>query len=311
MASNIVVSAPDATELNRRLGALDLLVVADIFLSETAARADVVLPITQWAEHEGTMTNLEGRVLWRRRVKEPPPGVWTDAQVLKALADRLGRGRYFSSDVREIAAEFRRASAGGAADYAGITYERIEREDGVFWPCPSEQHPGTPRMFLDRFATEDGRARFRSVEYRSAAEEPDEEFPYFLTTGRIASAYQSGTQSRRVAELFASEPEAFVEIHPETARALEIGDGDSVVLTTRRGCAFFKARFSRDIRFDTLFTPFHYGAAGSANALTNGARDPVSKMPEFKVCAVKIEAGPAGNAYRRTGWDGFLRKGNT
>jgi assimilatory nitrate reductase catalytic subunit len=295
MASNIAVSAPDATQVIRGLRSLDLLVVADIFLSETAALADVVLPITQWAEDEGTMTNLEGRVLWRRRVKDPPPGVWTDAQVLKGLADRLGRGHYFSSDVSEIAAELRRASAGGVADYSGITYERIEREDGVFWPCPSENHPGTPRMFLDRFATEDGRARFRSVEYRSTAEVPDEEFPYFLTTGRVASQYQSGTQSRRVAELAAVEPHAFVEIHPETARSLVIGDGDPVVLTTRRGRAFMKARYSRDIRFDTLFAPFHYPLDGSANALTNGARDPVSKMPEFKICAVKIEPALLAN----------------
>jgi assimilatory nitrate reductase catalytic subunit len=289
MASNIAVSAPDATHVIERLRALDLLVVADFFLSETAALADVVLPITQWAEDEGTLTNLEGRVIWRRRVKEPPPGVWTDAQVLKGLADRLGRGDYFSSDVREISAEFRRASAGGTADYAGISFERIAREDGVFWPCPADDHPGTPRMFLDRFGTEDGRARFRGVEHRSSAEVPDDEFPYFLTTGRIASQYQSGTQSRRVAELNAVEPDPFVEIHPETARGLRIADGDPVVLTTRRGRAFVKARFSRDIRFDTLFAPFHYGAAGSANALTNGARDPVSKMPEFKVCAVRIE----------------------
>ena len=305
MASNIAVSAPDATRVIERLRSLDTLVVADIFLSETAALADVVLPITQWAEDEGTMTNLEGRVLWRRRVKEPPPGVRTDAQVLKGLADRLGRGHYFTSDVREIAAEFRRASAGGAADYSGITYERIASEDGVFWPCPSDDHPGTPRLFLDRFATADGRARFSAVEHRAAAEEPDDEFPYFLTTGRSASQYQSGTQSRRVAELSAVEPEPFVEIHPETARGLRISDGDDVVLTTRRGRAFFKARLSTDIRFDTLFAPFHWGALGSANALTSAARDPTSKMPEFKVCAVKIEpakslaptAVPAGTAF--------------
>jgi assimilatory nitrate reductase catalytic subunit len=289
MASNLAVSAPDATRLIDRLRTLDLLVVADIFLSETAALADVVLPITQWAEDEGTMTNLEGRVLWRRRAKEPPHGVWTDAQILKALADRLGRGRYFSADVRETSAELRRATAGGAADYAGISYERIAREDGVFWPCPSADHAGTPRMFLDRFATEDGRARFHEVEHRPAAELPDEAFPYVLTTGRVLAQYQSGTQTRRVAELNAAEPEPFVEIHPETARGLRIADGDIVVLTTRRGRAIVKARLARDIRLDTLFVPFHWGAAGSANALTHAALDPVSRIPEFKVCAVRIE----------------------
>jgi anaerobic selenocysteine-containing dehydrogenase len=289
MASNIAVSAPEATQLIERLGALDLLVVADIFLSETAALADIVLPITQWAEDEGTMTNLEGRVIWRRRAKEPPPGVWTDAQILKELADRLGRGRYFTADVRETSAEFRRATAGGDADHSGITLERIADEDGVFWPCPSSDHPGTPRMFLDRFATEDGRARFHAVEHRPAAEVPDEDFPYVLTTGRVLAQYQSGSQTRRVAELNAAAPEPFVEIHPETARGLRIADGDPVILTTRRGRAIVKARLTRDIRFDTLFVPFHWGGAGSANALTNGALDPVSRIPEFKVCAVKIE----------------------
>jgi assimilatory nitrate reductase catalytic subunit len=235
------------------------------------------------------MTNLEGRVLWRRPAKEPTPGVWNDAQILKALADRLGRGQFFSADVQEIAAEFRRATAGSNADYAGITAERIAAENGVFWPCPSADHPGTPRMFLERFATEDGRARFHPIEYRPSAELPSEEFPYVLTTGRVLTQYQSGTQTRRVPELYAAEPEPFVEIHPETARGLNIVAGDLVVLTTRRGRAVLKARLSRDIRLDTLFVPFHWGGSGCANMLTHGALDPVSRIPEFKVCAAKIE----------------------
>jgi assimilatory nitrate reductase catalytic subunit len=289
MASNVAVSAPDATRVIERLKSLDLLVVADIFLSETAALADVVLPVAQWAEHEGSMTNLEGRVLWRARAKAPPPGVWTDAQILKGLADRLGRGRFFTDHVDAIAAELRRASAGGAADYAGITPARIGAADGLFWPCPSDAHPGTPRMFLERFATEDGRARFHAVEYVGPAEAPDRDFPYILTTGRLLAQYQSGTQTRRVAELAAVDPEPFVEIHPDTARGLRIADGDYVILTTRRGRAVMKAHLTRDIRLDTLFVPFHWGGAGSANALTHGALDKVSRMPEFKVCATRIE----------------------
>ena len=229
----------------------------------------------------------------RRRAKEPPPGVWTDAQILKALADRLGRGAYFSADIDDLSGEFRRATTGGAADYTGISRERIAHEDGVFWPCPAADHPGTPRMFLDRFATEDGRARFHPVEHRSAAELPDADFPYVLTTGRVLTQYQSGTQTRRVAELNAAEPEPFVEIHPETARGLRIAAGDLVVLTSRRGRAVMKARLSRDIRLDTLFVPFHWGGAGCANALTIGALDPVSRIPEFKVCAVRIEKAAA------------------
>jgi assimilatory nitrate reductase catalytic subunit len=288
-ASNIVVSAPSAKQLVERIDQLDLLVVADLFLSETAARADVVLPVAQWAEEEGTMTNLEGRVLLRRQVKAPPPGVWTDAQVLKALADRLERGAYFSGSVPEIFAEFRQASAGGIADYAGVTYGRIAAEQGVFWPCPEEAHPGTPRMFLDGFAHEDGRARFHSVEYRGAAEQPDRDYPFILTTGRLLVHYQSGAQTNRVPQLHEAEPDPFVEIHPDTARMLGLIASDMVRLETRRGAAELKLRISRDIRADTLFVPFHWGGKGSANLLTNTALDPVSRIPEFKACAVRLE----------------------
>jgi assimilatory nitrate reductase catalytic subunit len=289
VGSNILVSAPEATELGDRLNELDLLVVADLFLSETAARADIVLPVAQWAEEEGTMTNLEGRVLLRRRIKTPPEGVWTDAQILKGLADRLGAGRHFSADASTTFNELRRATTGAPADYAGITYERIAREDGVYWPCPSEDHPGTPRLFQDQFATEDGRARFHAVEYEPPAELPDPTYPYFLTTGRVLAQYQSGTQTRRVAQLRAAEPECFVEMHPDTARSLGIASGDMVRLTSRRGRAVMKARLTPDIRRDTFFVPFHWSGPASANALTHAALDPTSRIPELKVCAVRAE----------------------
>ncbi|BDI28078.1 molybdopterin oxidoreductase [Capsulimonas corticalis] len=287
-ASNVVVSAPRASHIEERLDALDFLLVSDIFLSETAARADVVLPVTQWAEEEGTMTNLEGRVLLRRRASEPPEGVRSDAQILKALADRLGAGQYFTERPREIFEELRRASAGGAADYAGVTYERIAAQNGVFWPCPSEDHPGTPRMFLDKFATEDGRAKFHPVAHREVAEAPDDEYPLYLTTGRVMAQYQSGTQTRRVEKLRANAPEAFVEIHPSLARRFGIADGDMVRLATRRGAAEAKARLTTSIRQDTIFVPFHWAGKGRANLLTNPALDPTSRMPEFKICAVQI-----------------------
>jgi assimilatory nitrate reductase catalytic subunit len=287
-ASNVVVSAPRSSHIEERLDALDFLVVSDIFLSETAARADVVLPVTQWAEEEGTMTNLEGRVLLRRRAMDPPPGVRSDAQILKALADRLGAGQYFTERPREIFEELRRASAGGAADYAGISYERIAAQDGVFWPCPSEGHPGTPRMFLDKFATDDGRAKFYPIAHKAAAEEPDDEYPIYLTTGRVMAQYQSGTQTRRVEKLRANAPEAFVEIHPSLARRFGIAEGDMVRLATRRGAAEAKARLTPSIRQDTVFVPFHWAGKGRANLLTNDALDPTSRMPEFKICAVSI-----------------------
>ncbi|MBV9267402.1 MAG: molybdopterin oxidoreductase family protein [Acidobacteriaceae bacterium] len=287
--SNLAVSVPRAGHIEERLQALDFLCVSDFFLSETAELADVVLPSTQWAEEEGTMTNLEGRVLRRRRAMDAPEGVRSDLETIHAIAERLGAGEYFSSEPREVFAELRRATAGGAADYYGITYERIERENGVFWPCPAEDHPGTPRMFLDSFAAPDGRARFHSVEYRSAAEEPDEEFPLYLTTGRVMQQYQSGTQTRRVRQLNESVPQAFVEMHPSMALSYGIANGDPVRVITRRGAASVRAQLTPAIRMDTLFMPFHFAGRGRANLLTNPALDPTSRMPEFKICAARIE----------------------
>ena len=287
--SNIAVSAPNASHIQKRLAALDFLVVSDFFLSDTAALADVVLPSAQWAEEEGTMTNLEGRVLLRKRAVEPPWGVRTDIEVLSDLAKRMGCTYGFPSRPAEIFDELRRASAGGAADYSGITYERIAREDGVFWPCPGDSHPGTPRMFLDTFATPDGKARFHPVDFPGASEEPDDQFPLYLTTGRIMAQYQSGTQTRRVPALLQSSPGPFVQIHPSMARTYGVHEGDEVRLTTRRGSAAFRAQLTTSIRMDTLFVPFHYGGTGRANLLTDPALDPTSRMPAFKVCAVRIE----------------------
>ena len=290
MASNLVISAPRALHVEQRLRALDFLCVSDIFVSETAQMADVVLPIAQWAEEGGTMTNLEGRVIHRKQAAPRPEGVGTDAQIVSALAARLGTGRYFPTDEpAEIFEELRRASAGGIADYSGITYDRIDAEDGVFWPCPSPDHPGTPRLFQEAFAHPDGRARFHPVHHRSAAEEPDDEYPLYLTTGRVMAQYQSGTQTRRVEALGRISPEAFVEIHPALARRFGIEDGDRVALTTRRGAIHVQARLTPHIRQDTLFVPFHWGGDSCANRLTNPVLDPTSKMPEFKVCAVRVE----------------------
>jgi assimilatory nitrate reductase catalytic subunit len=289
--SNPAVSAPRGAHIDKRLDALDFLMVSDFFLSETAERADVVLPSAQWAEEEGTMTNLEGRVILRQRAMDPPAGVRTDTDILAALAERLGCGRFFPADPAEVFEELRRASAGGAADYSGITWDRIRREDGIFWPCPGENHPGTPRLFLEKFATPDGRARFHAVEFEAPMEQPDHEYPLYLTTGRIMAQYQSGTQTRRVAELLEGAPAAFVQIHPSMARTYGIGDGDAVRLTTRRGQTQLTARLTPSIRMDTLFVPFHFGGTGRANSLTNPALDPVSRMPEFKVCAVRLEKG--------------------
>lgn len=200
-----------------------------------------------------------------------------------------GSGRASRPPPEEVFDELRRASAGGTADYAGISYERLDAGHGAFWPCREEDGPDTPRLFLEAFATPDGRARFHPVHHRGPAERPDDEFGLYLTTGRILRHYQSGTQTRRVEALDAAAPEPFVELHPTLARALSIEDGDLVRLESRRGHAAGRARVTPDIRPDTVFMPFHWGGSGAANLLTNPALDPASRMPEFKVCAVRLE----------------------
>jgi assimilatory nitrate reductase catalytic subunit len=184
--------------------------------------------------------------------------------------------------------ELRAASAGGSADYAGITYDRIASEQGVFWPCPDEEHPGTPRLLADCFATPDGRARFHPVQHRDPVELPDAQYPYYLSTGRSRSHYQSGAQTRRVRALVIAEPDAYAELHPELARRVGVGPGDFVRLYNRRGSAVLRARITENIRSDTVFVPFHWGGQAAVNALTNPALDPISRMPEFKACAVAV-----------------------
>ncbi|GGY90149.1 hypothetical protein GCM10010385_45480 [Streptomyces geysiriensis] len=309
MGSNPVVSAPRAAHVEERLRSLDFLAVCDVVLSETAALADVVLPVTQWAEETGTTTNLEGRVLLRRRAIRPPEGVRSDLEVLHELAGRLGVEKGFPTRPEEVFDELRRASAGGPADYSGIDYRRLAEENGVFWPCPAPAgaddgrtgraagpHPGTPRLFLDRFATDDGRARFAPVAHRPSAEEPDDAYPVLLTTGRVVAQYQSGAQTRRVDELNAAAPGPFVELHPRLAARLGAAEGDPVAVVSRRGRAVAPARITPGIRPDTVFMPFHWPGEGRANTLTNPALDPTSRMPEFKVCAVRVEAVEAVEA---------------
>ena len=290
MGSNVAVSAPHLNNVAERLASLDFLAVSEFFLSETAILADVVLPSAQWAEEEGTMTNLEGRVIRRRRACEPPSGVRDDVAVICELARRLGSGRHFEyASVEDIFEELGRASAGGPADYSGITYAGIDANDGVFWPCPGEGHPGTPRLFTDGFPTASGRARMFAVRHQEPDEAPDEEYPLFLTTGRNLAHYQSGTQTRRIAELAEMTPQPMAEVHPSTAGRYGLRDGQAVRLSTRRGRADFQLKVTRGIREDTVFVPFHWGGRQAANRLTNPALDPTSRMPEFKVCAVRID----------------------
>ncbi|MFB8228792.1 molybdopterin oxidoreductase family protein [Cellulosimicrobium sp. NPDC055967] len=295
--SNVVVSAPDADRVTANLRALDLLVVCDLVPSETALLADVVLPVTQWAEEEGTMTSLEGRVIRRRRAVDAPGEARSELWILAELARRLGSSVSIPTDPAVVFDELARASAGGVADYSGLSHARLDADErdggpGLYWPVPSAAHPGTPRTFLDRFATPDGRARMVAVDHVGPTDDVRPDAPLYLVTGRVLQHYQSGAQTRRVAELDRLVPEPFVELHPVLGLRLGVGDGDRARLTTRRGEIEAVARWSDRIRPDTVFMPFHWSGEGSVNRVTTDATDPISGMPEFKVCAVDVRRAP-------------------
>ncbi|MFB7799180.1 molybdopterin oxidoreductase family protein [Isoptericola sp. NPDC056134] len=298
--SNVVVSAPNSDRVREGLAALDLLVVCDVVPSETALLADVVLPTTQWAEEEGTMTNLEGRVIRRRRATDPPGEARSELWILAELARRLGSDVAFPTDPAVVFDELARASAGGVADYSGLSHDRLDAHEaaggaGLYWPCPAApsdnstgQHPGTPRVFLDRFATPDGRARMVAVDHSGPSDDVRPDAPTYLVTGRVLQHYQSGAQTHRVPELERLVPEPYVELHPLLGLRVGVPDGGRARLASARGVVEATARWTDAVRPDTVFMPFHWSGAGSVNRLTTDAVDPVSAMPEFKVCAVSV-----------------------
>ncbi len=286
ICSNPMVSLPDQHTVERALRGLDLFVVTDFFLSETAELADIVLPGSVWAEDEGTVTNLEGRVIKYNKAVEPPGEARVDWQIICDLARRLGKGQYFQfKSARDIFDELRQCTKGAQADYWGITYEKIAEQNGVFWPCPTEGSTGTPRLYEHRFGFPDGKARFHPIPYIPPAEEPDEEYPMILTTGRVIYHYLSGNQTRRTPFLKEMAPYPWVEIHEQTAARLGIKESDWVTVRTRRGEMTAPALVVRSIRPDTLFIPYHYGHTQAVNQLTNPVLEPMFKIPEYKVCA--------------------------
>jgi assimilatory nitrate reductase catalytic subunit len=287
---NPAVSAPDTAFTAEALDKLEFYAVIEFFLSETAQHADVVLPGSLHEEDEGTATTGEGRIVKINKAVDPPGEARRDWEILLDLAARLGRGRYFPyTDTEQIFEELRLASAGGTADYRGATWQRIEDEMGLFWPIPEDGHPGTPRLFEGgRFYHPDGKARFTAVPFRDAAEVVDDDYPIWLTTGRVVSQYLSGTQTRRIGGLVAQYPEPLCEMHPRLADRLGVTDGDLVTVTSRRGEMTVPARVVTTIRPDTVFIPYHWPGRRAANQLTNRALDPISKMPEFKVAAVNV-----------------------
>ena len=291
-ASNPVVSAPDAARVAERLGELDTLVVADFVPSETARLADVILPVRQWAEEEGTVTNLEGRVLRRRRAAEPPAETRDELDILRALAERLGKpARWFPTEPAEVFDELARASAGGVADYSAISHARLDAGEALHWPCGKNAPGGTPRLFLDSFATDDGRARFSLlVGTPDTFDTRVAERQVVLTTGRLLGHYQSGAQTRRVPELLGTDPEVTATMHPDTATTFDLVEGAMVRIRGRAGSIAARVLLDPTSRRDTVFVPFHFPGAGRANLATEASLDPHSKMPDFKVNNVTMEA---------------------
>ena len=292
---NPLVSLPNADFTRESLERLEFFGVVDFFLSETAHHADVVLAGSLQEEDEGVVANVEGRVLHIQKAVDPPGNARVDWTIYCDLARRLGKGKFFDyHSSRQIFDELREASRGGHADYYGITYEKIDRELGVFWPCPSLAHPGTPRLFEDlKSLHQDGKFRFAPTPYRESGDPVNEEFPVYLTTGRVVSQYLSGTQTRRIGALVDQYPEPRVEIHPRLAEAHGIKDGDWVAVTTRRAELILQAMLVRTIRPDTVFIPYHWAGNRSANKLTHRTLDPRSKIPEFKVSACRLRKAEA------------------
>ncbi|HUE80652.1 MAG TPA: molybdopterin oxidoreductase family protein [Pyrinomonadaceae bacterium] len=297
---NPKVSLPDNNFITRCLEKLEFYVAIDFFLNETAHHADIVLPGSLHEEDEGVVTQIEGRVIKINKAIDPPGDARQDWRIIQDIARQLGHEHGFTfSAPREIFNELRVASKGGVADYSGITYEKIEKQSGVFWPCPSDDHPGTPRLFENGswnpvakgagpFYFPDGKARFNVAAYTPPAEDTDEEYPLILTTGRVISHFLSGTQTRRIGPLVDQYSEPRLEMHPKLAEQLSIKDGELAMVESRRGQITLPAMVVTTIRPDTVFVPYHWPGRKSINQLTISAQDPISKIPEYKVCAVRV-----------------------
>jgi len=295
---NPLVSLPDVNLTKKALEMLDFYCVIDFFLSETAHYADVVLPGSLQEEDEGTVTTSEGRVVKINKAVDPPGEAKADWEIITELGKRLTKFNDFPfQNTDDIFRELRVLSSGGIADYYGITWEKIEKQKGVFWPCPEKDHPGTPRLYEGgKFYHEDGKAKFHAVFYRPPDEDVDDEYPTILTTGRVVSQFLSGTQTRRIGPLVEQFPEPLIEVHPIFADELGVVTGDRLRVSSRRGELELECNVVKTIRPDTIFIPYHWAGKKSANLLTNPAIDPISKIAEFKVCAVRVEKAGVDNA---------------
>jgi assimilatory nitrate reductase catalytic subunit len=315
---NPKVSLPDNQFVTRALEKLEFFAAIDFFLNDTAWHADIVLPGSLQEEDEGVVAQVEGRVIKINKAVDCPGEARADWVIVQDIARRMGRPHGFTFESpREIFEELRVASMGGIADYSGITYEKIEANMGVFWPCysedpvtkaPTPEHPGTPRLFqlgsynpiakgAGPFYFPDGKARFNVADYRIPVDDASEEYPLYLTTGRVVSQFLSGTQTRRIGPLVKQYPEPRIELHPRLAEKLGIADRDWTICETARGAVTLRALVVTTIRPDTVFIPYHWPGRKSANRLTVAAQDPISKIPQYKVCGCRVRKADGEPAY--------------
>ncbi len=279
IGENPLVSDPDLNHAEKSFQKLDFLVVQDIFLTETARQAHVVLPATCFAEKDGTFSNTERRVQRVRKAVDGPGQARGDWEILCDLSARMGNPMTFE-DSRAVMDELRSVTP----SYAGISYDRIEG-DGLHWPCPNTEHPGTPILHREQFTR--GKGLFHAIDYLPPDEQTDNEYPLYLTTGRVLYQYHTGTMTMKSEGLNEMAPESFVEISHQDAGMQGLEDGNMVNVTSRRGEIRARLKVSRKAVSGTVFIPFHFAKA-AANRLTNAALDPISKIPEYKVCAIKL-----------------------
>jgi len=280
MGENPLVSDPDLAHAKAGFDNLDFIVVQDMFLTETAKVADVVLPARCFAEKDGTFSNTERKVQRVREAVTPPGEAKYDWEITCEIATRMGYAMSYKNS-EEIMQEITQVTP----SYGGISYERIEKE-GLHWPCPNADHPGTPILHIGQFPR--GRGQFHAIDYIAPNELPDDDYPLALTTGRLLYHYHTGTMTRKSEGLNERAPENFIEISAVDASNLGISNGDMTKVSSRRGQVKASVVVSPKMSVGTVFMPFHF-AENAANNLTNPALDPVSKIPEFKVCAIKVE----------------------
>ena len=285
MGENPMLSDPDIHHVEKGLKNAEFIVVQDIFLTETAQLADVVLPAACFAEKEGTQTSTERRVQKWRKAQDPPGEAKVDWLIISELAAAMGYAKQFPyKSAEEIFTEITKVTP----SYGGMDYVRLEKPEALHWPCPTKEHPGTPILHKEKFSHPDGLGIFAPIEWKPPAEVPDAEYPFLMTTGRCIWQWHTGSMTRRSPDLEREEPTGWVEVNPEDAKALGIRDKEMVKAITRRGDITIGARISKDIKKGVVFIPFHFVEC-AANILTHNALDPVAKIPEFKACACKLE----------------------